>query len=125
MFPFNRYPYINLNDLNLDWIINMIKDLHKEMDTYTALNTISWGGTWDIGEAYKQWTIVEDSGNGYISIQPVPRNVPITDTDYWVMVADYSALYAAFSQRITDLENAVDNIDTVEINGAKFVREVK
>lgn len=99
------YPYMNINDLNLDWIINKIASLDKKMDTYTALNTISWGGAWDIGEAYKQWTIVEDSGDGYLSIQPVPRNVPISDTDYWVMVANYSALYAAFAQRITDLEN--------------------
>ena len=107
MFPTNWYPYLNMNDLNLDWIIRMIKFLDKEMDEYTALNTISWGGTWDIGEAYKQWTIVEDNGDGYISIVPVPRNVPITDTNYWVMVANYSALYAAFEQRITDLENAM------------------
>lgn len=115
MWP--KYPYMNMNDLNLDWIINMIKSLQKEMDTYTALNTISWAGTWNIGEAYKQWTIVEDGGDGYLSIQPVPRNVPINDTDYWVLVADFSALYAAFAQRITDLENTVDNIDNTEIPG--------
>ena len=115
MFPFNTYPYDNLTDLNLDWIIATIKKLNKEMDTYTALNTISWGGTWNIGDAYKQWTIVEDSGNGYISIQPVPRNVSISDTNYWVMVADYSALYASFNQRITDLENAVDTINNTTI----------
>lgn len=31
MFPFNQYPYINVNDLNLDWIIIHFKEFIEEL----------------------------------------------------------------------------------------------
>lgn len=102
-----NYPWTNTHELNLDWIIEAIKKLDKIVDDFVAFNKLEWKGTWNIADYYPKWSIVEDDGNGYLSIQPVPRNVPISDTDYWVQVADYDALYSAFGQRITALETAV------------------
>ena len=33
---FSQYPYINYNDLNLDWIIKLVKSLHEEVLTMDA-----------------------------------------------------------------------------------------
>lgn len=103
---FHDYPYTNFHELNLDWILKMMKQLDQEMDDFIAFNQITFSGEWDPGKAYTKWSIVQDSdGNGYISIKAVPANVPLDNTEYWQPVAAYSALYAAFNDRITALEN--------------------
>ena len=104
---FHKYPYTDLHELNLDWIIEMIKELDKTMDEWTALNKIKLGGIWDITKAYEQWTIVDDGTNGYISIQPVPEGVLLTNTDYWMLIANYGGLIIALQARVAALEATV------------------
>lgn len=108
----NDYPYTDFHELNLDWIINKIKHLEKSVTEFEALQRLQWAGEWDIQQAYQQWSIVQDGGNGYVSILPVPRNVQITNTDYWRKVADYDALYAAFNERISALEDVVPVLES-------------
>lgn len=105
-----RYPYTDSDKINLDWIIAKIKEVTNTVDEFVALNKLTWRGAWNIGDAYPIWSIVDDNGDGYVSIKPVPRNVEITNTEYWQMVASYSGLYAAFEQRIEVLENDIDII---------------
>lgn len=105
---FNTYPYTDFHELNLDWIIKTIKDLDAVMKDFVALNKITWGGDWDISKSYTKWTIVDDgSGNGYLSIKAVPSGINLNNTNYWVQVTSYSALYTAFNSRITSLEATV------------------
>lgn len=105
---FNKYPYQDSHELNLDWIIATVKRVEHVVDDFVVFNTITWAGSWDASKSYVKWSVVQDnSGDGYLSIQAVPVNVPLTNTDYWVQVANYSALYAAFNTRITNLETAV------------------
>ena len=103
----HAYPGTDFNEYNLDWVIRRIREVTKIVDDFTVINQIKWMGEWDISNAYPQWSIVDDNGNGYLAIQPVPRNININNTDYWQLVADYSSLYAAYGQRITDLETAM------------------
>lgn len=117
----NKYPYTNFNEYNLDWIINKIKEFQAELTDYEALHSITFGGDWDISKSYTQWTIVSDpiTHDGYLSLQPVPANVPITNTAYWLKIADYTTGLAAVNARVDAVEaditdNIKPDIDAVE-----------
>lgn len=108
---FHDYPYTNFHDLNLDWILKMMKLLDKKMADLIAVNQITWAGEWSGSKAYPRWSIVQDTvGNGYISIQPVPEYVTLDNEEYWMKVADYDTLYQAFGDRITELEEKTDDL---------------
>lgn len=97
----NKYPYTDFHELNLDWILSTIKNVEKEVDDFTVFNSITWSGDWDASKSYVKWSIAQDfDGNGYISIKPVPKNVPLTNNNYWRLIAKYSDLYGAFNARI-------------------------
>lgn len=104
----HKYPYTDIHELNLDWLINAVKDLAKEMSEFEALNTISLGGVWDISKQYSRWTVVTDSnGDGYISLQPVPAGIQIDNTDYWMKLYDFVTALGVLEARVTSLENTV------------------
>lgn len=114
---FNKYPYTDMHELNLDWILAKMKELDQEVDDFTVFNTITWAGVWDATKSYVKWSIVQDTnGNGYLSLQPVPPNVPLTNTAYWTRVANYDALYSAFNYRITYLEGCSVNAKLIRDN---------
>ena len=105
----HEYPYVDPNRHNSDWILNKIKELEGEMDTFEALNKITFSGEWNITKQYPAWTIVNDNNgrDGYISIKPVPAGVTIDNINYWRSVANYSDLIADLQNRVITLENTV------------------
>lgn len=101
----DKYPYTDFHELNLDWILKTIKDCEQKVNDFTVFNMLTWAGSWDASKSYVKWSIVQDSsGNGYISVKPVPPNVPLSNDNYWQQIAKYSELYAAFNNRIQTLE---------------------
>lgn len=111
MSLFEKYPYTNFHEMNLDWIIRMIKLLDREVDDFVAYNKITFRGTWS-GEPYPQWSVVDNgAGDAYLAIKPVPANVPLTDDEYWTKIESYSDIYTAFNSRISALETGLTNVN--------------
>lgn len=108
----HEYPYVDPNRYNSDWELNQVIALRNEMETFEALNKITFSGEWDITKQYPAWTIVNDNNgrDGYISIQPVPAGVTIDNTDYWRSVANYSDLIANLQNRVVALEGDVEDL---------------
>lgn len=88
-FP-HGWPYSNFHDLNLDWIISIIRELETKITQFVALNTVKYANPlqWDITRQYATNTVVIDPSDGtaYLSVQPVPSGVQITNTDYWTPI---------------------------------------
>lgn len=101
----NKYPYTDMHELNLDWILAEIMKLHHDYDEFKAVNTITNAGAWDITKQYQAWTVVSDNNAGYISLKPVPAGVAISNTEYWGLIADYNILITNLAARIAALEN--------------------
>ena len=114
---FNKYPYTDFHELNLDWILSTIRSMRKEMSEFEALNTITFQGAWNITTQYPQWSVVDYNGMGYLSLQPVPAGIDISNTDYWKMILDYHILIQDVESRLDALESAVsdieDSLDTI------------
>ena len=81
---------------------------------------------WDITLKYEPLTVVTDNGASYVSRRYVPEGIQLTNTDYWILWADYNAQLQqlinevdTFDGRIDDLEDALpiasfDDVNTVE-----------
>lgn len=88
----NRYPYTDFHELNLSWIIEMLSQVEKTLNDFVSINALKYADPiqWNITTQYEKNTIVIDpvSGVAYISVQPVPSGVALTNTDYWTVVFD-------------------------------------
>lgn len=109
-----KYPYTNSHELNLDWVIKQIIEITHEVNEFKVVNQISFKGAWDITQQYPAWAFVDNGGNGFLSIKPVPAGVELTNEDYWRLVANYSALYADFQNRIINLEKKTNYVTPEE-----------
>ena len=102
---FNRYPYINLTDRNLDFITKTIRQLENEVKNFVSLNAIKYANPiqWNITSSYEKNTIVIDplTGTAYISVAPVPSGVALTRTDFWTVVFDLQSFVTRAAKNFT------------------------
>ena len=101
---FDHFPYTNVHELNLDWVLSMMKALEAEWDAFTAGNSLQFADPMlhDITKTYAKNTIVLDgNGNAYVSLQAVPVGVGLQNGDYWLMVFDYEAFIEKVNKNFT------------------------
>lgn len=109
----NQFPYSDFHEMNLDWVINTIKILKSEMNTFEVLNTITYSGIWNITKQYPAWTIVCYENYSYISRKPVPVGININNEDYWIS----AGLFVVDDSLSLDSDNPVENkVITASIN---------
>ena len=115
---FNQYPYINVNDLNLDYLLLTIANLKQQLENFVSLNTIKYANPiqWNITRQYETNTVVIDANDGtaYLSVAPVPSGVALTNTDYWTPIFTLNLLSA--NQNITLRNDGANIIATFPSN---------
>lgn len=111
------YPYTNFHEMNLDWILAQMVELKSDMKNFVNQNTIKYADPiqWNITTQYEGNTVViePNSGNAYISSQPVPAGVAITNTDYWSIIGNFSVLYESIKESIAAADDG-SNINATE-----------
>lgn len=86
----HEWPYVDPDRANTDWEINTTKDLIKKVKEFIAANRIKIANPiqWDITRQYEANTLViyGETGDAYLSVQPVPAGFDLTHVEYWMKV---------------------------------------
>ena len=94
-----NFPYTNFHDLNLDWIIRMIKEMDIKLDkAIEGKITVADPIQWSIIQQYEEFEVVMDHGNAYLSIQPGPSGIEIANTLYWQKIFDLSQIFTCLKR---------------------------
>lgn len=125
----NKYPYSNLHDLNLDWIIRKMIEVEDGLKFVIDNASLKYADPiqWNITHQYQANTVVIDPATGiaYISTQPVPTNIMITDTDYWTEIFNLAALFDQIIESITPaIENGTTSSAAYSAGDYLFVNDV-
>lgn len=114
-----KVPYTNLHNLDLDWIVSKIKEQEATIKNFINVSTIKYADPiqWNITKQYEANTVVIDpaTGTAYISTKPVPSGIALSNTDYWTVVFDLDALFSDLEQEMSDFKSDVNT----EINSFK------
>lgn len=101
----NDFPYTDFHELNLTWLIKKMIELNSTVKNFVSLNTIKYADPiqWDITKQYETNTVVIDpnTGTAYISVQPVPSGVELSNPDYWTVVFNLSQIISAINNNLT------------------------
>lgn len=116
MLPVNIYPYMNLEDLNLDYILKKLMKLETDVQDFVEMNAIKYGDPiqWNITTQYEKNTIVIDpaTGSAYLSVRPVPAGIDISRTEYWTEVFNLSALVQDAVRNLTEHDAGISTVAT-------------
>ena len=102
---FDHFPYTNIHEMNLDWIMQMMKALEAAWKEFVAGNSLVFADPLlhDLTKTYAKNTIVlDENGNAYLSLKAVPVGVSLSNTEYWLMVFDYEAFLEKVNKNFTD-----------------------
>lgn len=131
IYPIHKAPYTNFHDMNLDWIIEALNEFNRKLANFVSLNTIKYADPikWDITSQYAQNTLVLDpqDGTAYLSVQPVPQGVQITNTDYWTPVFTLQNFIDPLKAAITaapQQENGQVATEQLPANSVFFVGDI-
>lgn len=73
-------------------------------------------GEWSSTKAYEPLTVVTYQGASYTSKRYVPKGIPTSNTQYWVLTGNYNGQVEQYRQEVKDLEQQVNTDLTNVIN---------
>lgn len=115
----NIWPYTNFHEMNLDWILEKIKEFDTTLNTFINVNTIKYADPlkWDITSQYEANTVVVDElGNAYLSVQAVPAGISLNRDEYWTNIGNFSELWKSFKSGITPYDEGASTTATRTYN---------
>lgn len=121
---FENFPYANFHELNLDWILQKLKELETEITNFVAINSVKYANpiVWDITSQYETNTVVLDSsGNAYLSVQPVPAGVALDREEYWTKIGNFSALWDSVRTAITPYDEQHSTTASIDHKAGDWV----
>lgn len=121
---FEQFPYTNFHELNLDWILHELKTLKTTITNFIAINSVKYANPiiWDITNQYETNTVVLDnSGNAYLSVQPVPAGVSLDREEYWTKIGNFSALWDSVRSAITPYDEQHNTTASVDHKAGDWV----
>ena len=106
----------------------MVSKVIEVMQQYMETSSITYADPfqWDITSQYARNTLVIDpeTGTAYLSLQPVPSGVQITNTEYWTPVFTMQNFTDALKKAITTVpqqENGQAATEELPANSVFFV----
>ena len=112
----DMFPWTNIHELNLDWILSRLRALSIKLDEFVSLNSIKYADPiqWNISTQYAKNTVVIDpnTGTAYLSTNPVPSGVLLTNTDYWTPIFELYLLSG--NKNITLRDDGINPAATFE-----------
>lgn len=116
-----EFPHTRNYDGDLGYIIKKLDELVARYNNFFDYNFIRFHDPviWSIDTDYPAWNIVYDltTEYTYLSKQPVPRGIEITNTDYWYVIApfhidtvlDINSLNPVANKTIAEVINIINN----------------
>lgn len=121
---FETFPYANFHEMNMDWILQELKQLETEITNFVAINSVKYANPiiWDITRQYETNTVVLDnSGNAYLSVQPVPAGVDLDREEYWTKIGNFSALWDSVRSAITPYDEQHSTTASIDHKAGDWV----
>ena len=120
-----EFPHTRTYDTDLGWIIKHLIEMSKELRNFINLNTIKYADpiAWNITTQYETNTVVIDPADGtaYLSTQPVPSGVLITNTDYWTPIFNYGENLNTLREQIAAANEELSPTSTSSYNEGDLV----
>ena len=66
---------------------------------------------WDPTLVYEPLTVVTDQGASYVSRQSVPTGILLSNTDYWILWADYNAQLQHYIDEVNTFDGRIDALE--------------
>lgn len=110
---YDKFPYTNFQELNLDWVMQTVKKIEENWEEWAPTHEFKFADPieWDASKYYDQYTVVlGPDGNTYLSKTAVPPGASISNTDYWQKIFDAQAAIEDINQRIDDLTQDIEKV---------------
>lgn len=89
----NKYPGTDLHEIDLQYVLMQLLQMRKDMQEVVDSQAITFADpiNWDITSQYPANQVVLDSnGDGFISRQPVPVGIPLSNSNYWTQIFSFN-----------------------------------